>query len=106
MDIKLVINQACNGLELYFPTKPSETVLTQMKAAGWRYHRVKKCWYAKQTDSNRKLADAIISLEVQDDVVTVQADELNIQATSNGLIPSAEESTTRSCAWSAMERLK
>ena len=75
MDIKLVINQACNGLELYFPTKPSETVLTQMKAAGWRYHRVKKCWYAKQTDSNRKLADAIISLEVQADVVTVQADE-------------------------------
>lgn len=75
MDIKLVINQACNGLELYFPTKPSETVLTQMKAAGWRYHRVKKCWYAKQTDSNRKLADAIVSLEVQADIVTVQADE-------------------------------
>ena len=75
MDIKLVINQACNGLELYFPTKPSENVLTQMKAAGWRYHRIKKCWYAKQTDSNRKLADAIISLEVQADVVTVQADE-------------------------------
>ena len=59
MDIKLVINQACNGLELYFPTKPSETVLTQMKAAGWRYHRVKKCWYAKNTEKHLQALRAI-----------------------------------------------
>ena len=45
MNAKLVVNQECHGLELYFPEKPDEEVLMQLKSARWRYHRVKKCWY-------------------------------------------------------------
>ena len=33
MNAKLVVNQECHGLELYFPEKPDEEVLTQLKAA-------------------------------------------------------------------------
>lgn len=56
MSAKLIINQEHNGLELYFSEKPDEDVLTALKAASWRYHRVKKCWYARQTPFNAELA--------------------------------------------------
>lgn len=56
MSAKLIINQEHNGLELYFSEKPDEDVLTALKAASWRYHRVKKCWYARQTPVNAELA--------------------------------------------------
>ncbi len=56
MNAKLVINQEHNGLELYFGEKPDEGVLAALKAASWRYHRVKKCWYARQTPANAELA--------------------------------------------------
>lgn len=56
MNVKLLVNQEHNGLELYFPDRPEEHVLDALKSAHWRYHRVKKCWYARHTESNHKLA--------------------------------------------------
>ena len=56
MSVKLLVNQEHNGLELYFPDKPEEHVLDALKSAHWRYHRVKKCWYARHTEANHKLA--------------------------------------------------
>ena len=61
MNAKLVVNQECHGLELYFPEKPDEEVLSQLKSARWRYHRVKKCWYAKQNAANQEIAEQIAS---------------------------------------------
>lgn len=72
MEIKLIVNQECHGLELYFAAKPEESILTQLKDAGWRYHRVKKCWYAKQTDENQQLAEVVSGIAVPD---TSQAEE-------------------------------
>lgn len=66
MEITLIVNQECHGLELYFTTKPDESILSQLKDAGWRYHRVKKCWYAKQTETNQQLATAISGASVPD----------------------------------------
>lgn len=57
MNAKLVVNQECRGLELYFPEKPAEQVLSQLKAAGWRYHRAKRCWYARQSAANQEIAE-------------------------------------------------
>jgi len=73
MSAKLVINQEHNGLELYFVEKPDEDVLTALKAASWRYHRVKKCWYARQTPANAELAHRLSqeeSMEVPSEVLT------------------------------------
>lgn len=66
MNAKLVVNQECHGLELYFPEKPDEEVLTQLKTARWRYHRAKKCWYAKQNDTNQEIAEQIAGGGYQD----------------------------------------
>ena len=50
------MNSEHNGIELYFDEKPSATIRTQMKSEGFRWHGVKKMWYAKQTPSRLKLA--------------------------------------------------
>ena len=53
---KVTMNSEHNGIELYFDEKPSAAIRTQMKSEGFRWHGVKKMWYAKQTPSRLKLA--------------------------------------------------
>lgn len=43
------LNSEKNGIELIFEEKPSAATLEEIKAQGFRWHRVKKLWYAKQT---------------------------------------------------------
>ena len=45
-----------NGIELYFNAKPEESVLDQLKENGWRWHRVKQCWFAKHNSENENFA--------------------------------------------------
>lgn len=49
---RVEINPDFNGIEVYFPSKPSEAVREALKAAGWRWHRKKGCWYNRNTESN------------------------------------------------------
>ena len=44
------------GIELYFDSKPAAEVLERVKGAFFRWHRVKKCWYHKDTPEARKIA--------------------------------------------------
>ena len=50
--IRVEINQDFNGVEVYFPGKPSEQVRTALKSAGWRWHSKKGCWYNRNTEDN------------------------------------------------------
>ena len=45
-----------NGVELYFDEKPSTSVCNELKAAGWRWHSVKRCWFTKKSDKSLALA--------------------------------------------------
>lgn len=56
---KYALNQDHNGIELYFSEKPNSDVMNALKANGWRWHNVKKCWYNRQTAETMKQADAI-----------------------------------------------
>jgi len=49
-------NREKGGIELRFSTKPSQSVLDDLKSHGWRWTRFGKCWYAKATDENREYA--------------------------------------------------
>ena len=42
------INKAHNGIEITFDGKPSELIRNKLKAIGYRWHRAKMVWYAKQ----------------------------------------------------------
>ena len=55
----LSINKELNGIELVFEAKPAAAILTTIKAAGFRWHNLKKLWYAKQTPERMELAQKL-----------------------------------------------
>lgn len=57
--LRVEINPEFDGVEVYFPNKPTEEVRTALKSAGYRWHNKKKCWYAKNTEKNLQALRAI-----------------------------------------------
>lgn len=55
----LLINKELNGIEVIFESKPAQAVIDSLKANGFRWHRVKKLWYAKNTEERLALAESI-----------------------------------------------
>lgn len=53
------INNQLNGIELIFAGKPADEIREAMKAAGFRWHRQKKLWYAKNTAERMELAEKL-----------------------------------------------
>lgn len=51
------------GIEILFPCKPADEVLTALKDAGFRWHRQKQLWYHKDTPEARTLAQKIANFE-------------------------------------------
>lgn len=49
MEYTIKPNGEFKSAEIYFNEKPSETVRAALKAAGFRWHGLKKCWYGKMT---------------------------------------------------------
>lgn len=59
----ITINNELQGIEITFPEKPETAVIESLKAAGFRWHRVKKLWYAKNTAERLALAEKITAGE-------------------------------------------
>ena len=59
----LTLNQELNGIEIKFDAKPLQATLDGLKKLGFRWHRQKKLWYAKQTPERLELAKAITTGE-------------------------------------------
>lgn len=57
--VSLVFNNELNGIELYFDKKPLQDIIDSLKNAGFRWHKFKKCWYAKQSEKTLKVAQSI-----------------------------------------------
>lgn len=57
--LRVEINPEFDGVEVYFPSKPSEATRDALKSAGYRWHNKKKCWYAKNTEKNLQALRAI-----------------------------------------------
>lgn len=60
--IKIVLNEQFNGIEIYFPGKPDLEILNTLKNDGFRWHRVKACWYAKKSEKTMKTAEDIAGI--------------------------------------------
>ena len=58
-------NTEHKGIELYFDGKPSADILDILKGNGWHWHNAKKCWYAKDTASSRKIANQLVKKPVK-----------------------------------------
>ena len=46
--MEIVRNIEKNGIELYFNSKPEQKIIDMLKANKFRWHNIKKCWYAKE----------------------------------------------------------
>ena len=57
--LRVEINAEFDGIEVYFPAKPSEETRSALKSAGFRWHGKKKCWYARNTEKNLQALRAI-----------------------------------------------
>lgn len=55
----MTLNSQFNGIELTFAGKPAEEIREAMKAAGFRWHKQKKLWYAKNTAERLALAEKL-----------------------------------------------
>lgn len=53
------INNELNGIEITFDSKPAAAIIEALKASGYRWHRAKKLWYAKQTAERIALAKSV-----------------------------------------------
>ena len=53
-------NEAKRGIEIYFPSMPSEFVRNRMKLQGWRWSRVSKCWYNRFDEGTWEFARCIV----------------------------------------------
>ena len=60
-DVKVELNEQCNGVEVSFKTKPNKSVIESLKKYGFRWHSAKKLWYAKQTDERINFANSLIA---------------------------------------------
>ena len=61
MEITMTINQEHNGIELLFTDVPVKSVRESLKDNGFRWHNVKKVWYAKKTDDRIEFASSLIN---------------------------------------------
>ncbi|WP_226035653.1 LPD29 domain-containing protein [Aquibacillus saliphilus] len=66
MSVSLQINEELNGIELYFDSKPEQTVLSSLKTNGFRWSKFKKCWYNKQSEKALKLADNLANGAIEE----------------------------------------
>lgn len=56
---KVSLNQDLNGIEISFEKKPEQATLNAIKEQGFRWHRAKKVWYAKQTKDRLTFAESL-----------------------------------------------
>src|SRR5574344_1687349 len=57
--IKMVLNEELNGVELYFPGKPTQGIINTLKENRFRWSNNKKCWYAKQNSNTLAFAQTM-----------------------------------------------
>ena len=82
--IRYCVNQQFNGVEIYFDTKPSATVISELKSRKWRWLQTKKCWYNTNTPSNLEYAKSICSSAEHRTTVQSQGnDVVNSNSTTN-----------------------
>lgn len=53
------INEEHNGIEISFSEKPGDIIRDELKKQGFRWHNVKKVWYAKNTADRLNLAERL-----------------------------------------------
>lgn len=68
MNVTINMNEEKHGIELIFNEKPNTDTLAALKNNGFRWHRQKKLWYAKNTPERIELANTLSSGSLSDHI--------------------------------------
>ena len=63
MNATIKENKKYNGIELYFESFPYAATRNILKGAGFKWHNLKKCWYAVDTKERREVATKVVNRE-------------------------------------------
>lgn len=81
------INDAKNGVEIYFDSCPAVSVRNSLKLSGWRWSKFSGCWYNHKTDENIKFAQGLAGGELptieNTQNVPFEINEANLKACIN-----------------------
>lgn len=72
---KYMINNDLNGIEIGFESKPDAATISALKATGFRWHNVKRIWYAKQTAERLALAVSLSGDSTAAPIATATAEK-------------------------------
>ncbi len=77
------------GIELYFEGKPSADILNRLKAAFFRWHSGKKCWYHRDDETARRIAAELggEATEQTEQTDTQKAQNLKAKAQARRIAP-------------------
>lgn len=56
----MALNVEKSGVELRFPSKPSDAVRAGLKTNGWRWSPFNSCWYKKDSPEARAFAESMV----------------------------------------------
>ncbi|KND06199.1 hypothetical protein CHCC20491_1837 [Bacillus paralicheniformis] len=97
--VTYTLNEEKNGVEIRFSSKPSEEVREQMKAAGFRWSRYSKCWYAKQSDSTISLAKKLSSHDLKSQENAFEYPEIDIDDVETYVIDQTIQDREHDAHW-------
>lgn len=84
---KVILNNELKGIELSFQSKPETSVLNEIKSNGFRWHNVKKIWYAKQTEERIKFANTLKELETGETIPKQQENKTEVKKSFKNNLP-------------------
>lgn len=62
-EITAIRNEKMNGIEIRFPSKPSEEVRTSLKRRGFRWSRPQQMWYARHSTDKWNWAIELVGIQ-------------------------------------------
>lgn len=80
-NIEVTYNEEKNGIEIKFNEKPEQKIIDKLKANGFRWHRAKKVWYAKDTEERRNFINSLI--ENKEESINIDENFLNEEENDN-----------------------
>lgn len=88
-------NTAKNGLEISFECSPDESVRTELKENGFKWHRANKFWYAKETPERLSLVEKLCG---RDEGITSKK---NVTVMHARIEPTAKVERSKRCCYSS-----
>lgn len=76
MNATYTLNAEKNGVEIRFASKPAADVLEAIKAAGYRWSRAQRLWWARQSEKTLKIAMQIANAESAETVTSVTTESI------------------------------